>query len=168
MHVIVAVAAGLMVAGCDAPMSSEVDAAGASMAKSDNAPLVQVSGGGTVDIPSGRSKYGFHASQNGAGEVKGVFDLHFTTSDSDMHGEITCLSVTGNVARLNGVVTRTSDEVGFPVGTVLHWQVIDNGEGSAAAPDAISFFFTVPSPTFCDYVALPPHEWTNGNVQIKY
>jgi len=157
----------LIASGCGAPGQSDLTSIEASFAKSDNAPVSRVSGGGTVVVPEGRSTYAFHASSNGTDEVKGRFELHFSSVEAKVHGNVTCLLVTANHARLAGVVTRSSNESLVPVGTVYTWQAIDNGEGNNAPPDRVSGFAPVPSPTFCNYNDFTDKDWTNGNVQIK-
>jgi hypothetical protein len=156
-----------VVTACDSSSRAAPTGVDAVMAKSANAPVSQVSGGGTVDVSTGRSKYTFQASVDGNGAVSGGFNLHFTSIDVKASGDVTCLIVNGNVARMNGVVTKSSDESLLPVGRILHWQATDNGEGSAAPPDRVTPFFPVGNASFCGFALQPSNEWTNGNVQIK-
>ena len=154
-----------LLSGCESPTALR-PIASLAVAKSDNAPIHHVSGGGTVQAASGLSKYQFRASVDGAGVVKGSFELHFTSVDANVHGDVKCLIVVGNRALLSGVVTR-SDNDERPVGFVFHWQAIDNGEGAKAAPDQITPFFNVADPTVCNYADQSGIDWTNGNVQIR-
>ena len=66
-----------------------------------------------------------------------------------------------------GIVTATSDATLVPIGRIYRWQVVDNGEGSNAAPDRVSAFFAVGNPTFRSYGAFTDKDWSNGNVQVK-
>ena len=153
----------LLSAGCDSAGSTGTEM----LLKPDNAPVHQASGGGTVDVPAGRSTYAFHASIDGAGSVSGGFEFHFASSGANVHGDVTCLLVIGNYARLTGVVTNSSDEGAMATGTVLHWQALDNGEGSNAPPDRVSSFYGVVNPALCGFVNVLDKDWTNGNVQVK-
>ena len=87
-----------------------------------------------------------------------------------VHGDIRCFAISGNRARLGGVVTR-SNTPGFvdPDAEVV-WSVEDNGEGSkAVGPDrATSLQFSDPE-AYCALAPVPdptliPIE--TGNVQI--
>jgi hypothetical protein len=161
-------ACALLAVACDSPAASRLTGVNmAAFAKSDNAPVHRASGGGTVDVAQGRSTYAFHASVDGAGNAKGVFELHFSSVDANVHGDVTCLSVVGNFARLTGVVTSSSDATLIPVGTIYHWQAVDNGEGANAPPDLITAYYRVVTPNFCEYGDLPDNTWTNGNVQVN-
>jgi hypothetical protein len=171
---IMAVAGAFLVAGCDSTASSDLAGIEAAMEKSDNAPVHMASGGGTVDVPTGgRSTYTFHASANGAGDVSGAFNIHFSTIDAHVSGDVTCLLVIPNVlggsaALLTGVVTSSSDETLMAVGTKLHWQALDRGEGNNALEDMVSPFASVTQAPGCGFLPpMPITEFTNGNVQIK-
>lgn len=135
-HFAVLAAVALITSGFGAAGVADVTSSEPSFAKSDNAPVNQVSGGGTVDVPAGRSTYTFHASKNGANEVKGGFQLHFSSVDVNVSGDVTCLIVNGNFARMTGVVTNSSNETLMATGTRLHWQAVDNGE--EATPSRIA------------------------------
>lgn len=160
-------ACALLAVACDSPAASRLIGANMALSKSDNAPVHRVSGGGTVDVSQGRSTYAFHASVDGAGNAEGGFELHFSSVDANVHGDVTCLIVVGNFARLTGVVTRSSDATLIPVGNIYHWQAVDNGEGENAPPDLITAYYQVGTPAFCNYANLPDNTWTNGNVQVK-
>ena len=166
-HFAVLAAVALITSGCGAAGVADVTSIEPSFAKSDNAPVNQVSGGGTVDVPAGRSTYAFHASKNGANEVKGGFQLHFSSIDANVSGDVTCLIVNGNFARMTGVVTNSSNETLMATGTVLHWQARDNGEGSNALPDRVTAYHLVGNSAFCNHAPQATNEWSNGNVQIK-
>ena len=139
-----------------------------SFAKSGNAPVQRISGGGTVDVTAGRSTYTFHASINGAGDVKGKFELHFSSSPVDVHGDVTCLVIDGNQAWLGGVITRSNTEGAFGVGGEIVWRAEDNGEGKNADPDRVTSFFGGFNADFClTKFGSAITDWSNGNVQIR-
>lgn len=169
------VAAALLLAtgaiACEAPVGPEV---APQFARSPNAPAHQVSGAGQVDysavIPGyGPEIYGFNASVDGGGAVKGQFESHWASAGGDFrfHLDITCLSVSGNRAWLGGVTTRSNDPA-FPVGTEWIWSVTDNGEGNGAPADQLSYFYRVPAGSCVDqYTNIGSFDWTQGNVQVR-
>ena len=158
----------VILAGCRSPTEPGTNLS-PDFAKSPNAPVNSASGGGTVDVPAGRSTYAFHASVNGAGIVSGGFEIHFSSTDANVHGDVTCFVVDGNQAWFGGVVTRSSDETLVAVGSELVWRAIDNGEGTNATADQISAFAS--GPWTADRCVEKPlfgtRDWTNGNVQIR-
>jgi hypothetical protein len=81
---------------------------------------------------------------------------------------ISCLSVDGSDAWLGGTVTQSHDESVLPVGTHWFFRVQDNGQGEAAPPDRISYFYYAKDPGICTanyLVAL--YDWQNGNIVIE-
>ena len=147
-----------------------------SVHSSSKAPVHHVSGGGKVDFsilgpPNGEETYGFNASVDDAGNVKGEFQATFTRPDVTFHAEVTCLAVNANNAWIGAVVTETHDPVLWPVGTQGVIRVQDNGEGANEPPDALGYWVLVPANT-CGlqrvggvYSALFP--WTHGNAQVR-
>jgi hypothetical protein len=99
--------------------------------------------------------------------------------DDDMHGDVICYtiaaSLTGNEARVGGVITRSDL---FPPGTEAMWSVEDNGEGSNGVRDRITVVGTSDvagaAQAYCTLGTLPlafnptmiPIE--TGNVQVHF
>ena len=143
----------------------------AQFARSGNAPAHHVSGGGQVDytgtVADGAAKetYGFTASVNGNGEVKGQFESHWG-SEFMFHMDITCLTVVDNKAWLGGVTTRSNNE-DFPVGQEWVFSVVDNGEGANAEPDQLSYFYAISADGCSQQYNIYLFDWTSGNVQVK-
>lgn len=161
-----ATVAALALVACDDPAPAD-PVSGVSLSRGGNAPVARASGGGTADIQDlGRSKYAFHATVNGDGEVKGTFDLHFTTIDAEAHGDITCLFVSGNRATMIGRVDRATGPDAAAISPFIIWSVVDNGEGANAEPDRVSSF-SPSGGTFCRGFLGTGTEWTNGNVQVS-
>ncbi len=158
---------------CESPTAATtaaVDAPG--FARSANAPVHRVSGGGKLDISTLFSlppeQYGFTASVDGNGVARGQMHANFSAPDVTFHMEISCLSVNGNDAWLGGTVTQTHDASIYPVGTSFIFRVQDNGQGKSAAPDRMSFFFFAP-PELCGFqfnIDLP-FPWLHGNIQVE-
>ncbi|HSH74117.1 MAG TPA: leucine-rich repeat domain-containing protein [Longimicrobiales bacterium] len=158
----------VVVAGCDSAELAGPDLH-PDFAVVAGSPAYLVSGGGTVVTPFGLSTYAFHASVDDAGRVKGKVELHFSSSDVRVQGNVTCLAVGGSEAWLGAVVTRSDLETGnFAVGGDFVWRASDNGEGADAdAPDRVSSFFGNPAADFCNArFEVLEREWSNGNVQI--
>lgn len=101
---------------------------------------------------------------NFTGRVLGV-NTHF-------HGDILCYSLSGNRARVAGMITN-SDPAVFE-GQEAMWYVEDNGEGSSFVPDRISFFETGTAgagTAFCAAAVLPDptmYPIETGNVQVHF
>lgn len=164
--------AALVFSACEAtsPAAPEpvTPESAAVLSKSQNAPVAWVSGGGTADVASGRSKYTFHATLDGTGEARGVFDLHFTSIDANVHGKIVCMSVDENRAFLVGRVTESGGPDAASTSPFYYWSAEDNGEGADALPDRVSpFFGRLATLSPCNFTISVPTEWTNGNVQIR-
>ncbi|HKJ03866.1 MAG TPA: hypothetical protein VJ997_15475 [Longimicrobiales bacterium] len=150
-----------------------------SFARSANAPVHKVSGGGKVDFTivgrpdSGMETYGFNASVDGNGDVKGEFQATFSSPDVTFHADVTCLAVDGNNAWLGVVVTQTHDEDAFPVGTPGVIRVQDNGEGNnATGPDQLGYWVLNGNAAACgamrtDGVFGVLFPWIHGNAQVK-
>ena len=97
-------------------------------------------------------RFEFSAVVTGAGLVAGEFQLFTEQAGGiSIQGPVTCLGISGNLARIGGVITESS----LPafVGRPVLWEVVDNGEGVNAPPDQTSDFAAVQSPdvvaTFC-------------------
>lgn len=144
-----------------------------------DAPLHRVSGGGKYVLDDGTFEtYGFSVRVDRYGNVKGQGELHFQVEEAvNIHFKANCLAVEGNTAWLGGVVTRSSNPSFAPVGIDITWQLRDNGEGAAAAPDIQSN--VVPTELLNDaglgmdcndmgyLFGLGTFDWTHGNVQVK-
>lgn len=165
-HLLSLAAVAVVLAACDAPAVTDPSTVPA-LSLGGGGPIARVSAGGTADVPEGRSTYAFHASMDADGTVKGKFDLHFSNLDATVHGDIVCLSVTGNVARVIGRVTRAEGANAATLPPYFAWLAEDNGEGAGAEPDRVSLFRPTTQPAPCTSGLLLPTEWTNGNVQVS-
>lgn len=159
------------VAGCEPAAEVVAPVADASFARSPKAVVHQVSAGGIVDYTAQGSpglveQYGFTASVDGAGNARGQLQTDWDDG-LKFHMEITCLVVDGNQAWLGGVITKTTGSGVFAVGSEWVWSVADNGEGAAAAPDELTFFFPYPATLCGDRVPYGAFAWTHGNVQVR-
>lgn len=125
-----------------------------------------------------RRIFTFHAITDADGIVKGSGVLRKVSSDpggrEKIHFDIDCLTVDGNAALMSGIITRADPIITNPadpveVGEFIQFKVVDNGEGSNADPDLMSYFnhgFEVPP---CDQedVSYSLFEINAGNIQVK-
>jgi hypothetical protein len=96
-----------------------------------------VNGHGNFFLDAIDLSFSFHGNSDKDGDAKGEFELHDQTKGFNVHGDVVCISVTGNTAVLNGVVTN-SDHPDFLVGAKVGWAGVDNGEGTNDPADLIS------------------------------
>ena len=165
----IALLSALAFVGCDGSAIVEPELQPDFARVAAGAPAHQVSGGGTVDVPDGRSTYAFHAMTTKDGGVRGTVELHFSSAPVTVHGNVTCLSVDGNQAWLGAVITRSdAGEGNFDVGGEIVWRAVDNGQGSNADPDLVSSFSGRFTADFCEtQFDSNVRDWSNGNVQIR-
>ena len=104
------------------------------------------------------------------GGVTGEAQLDNRAQGVRLHLVINCLVVTGNVAKVSGIVTKVTGPTIIQVGWPSIFYVNDNGEGSNSPPDTISLVFSFdPSvtvdcrtPFVLDMLAID-----DGNIQVK-
>lgn len=157
----------LAIASCDAPFNHEPT--GLQVA---NAGEFVTTGGAeiTLIVDDFTVRRSFEARRlkdlSATGEFQFVEKLFGSTLHA--HGDITCFTVTGNRARLGGVITQ-SNTPGF-VGAEVIWTVEDNGEGSnATGPDRATALQFGPAEPYCLVPPVPdptllPIE--TGDVQV--
>jgi hypothetical protein len=84
--------------------------------------------------------YSSNAVLHANGSVSGEFELVTNQGDGfRLHGSVACVSLIGNIARLEGIVDQSTIPF-VAVGSHMRWTVVDNGEGSKAPPDQTSSF----------------------------
>ena len=92
-------------------------------------------------VTGNRARYSVSAIRHQDGTVSGEFEIHaFGPSGAFLftsHVTITCLTITGNVARIGGVVDKTVG-AGAPPGTEGFITIVDNGQGAQDPPDLAS------------------------------
>jgi hypothetical protein len=116
--------------------------------------------------------FAFNATTRPNGTVQGQGTLNRTDTGTKFKFDINCLSVNGNVAIMSGTVTESNaypNSIGLP----CWFKVKDNGEGTNAPPDEITFWYFCDGSVACDVptcgsdlgVGLYPIE--AGNIQVK-
>ena len=125
-----------------------------------------------VEFGGAPQRMSFSAVRHRDGRVTGQFQILSSQEPGiRVHGIVTCLGVDGNLARLGGVITRSSPP-GFE--SPAFWRVVDNGEGRQAPPDLASDVSAFNPPeiveAFCeegfgDFPPLLPSP--RGNIQVR-
>jgi hypothetical protein len=155
------------------PRSASADAGGVALS---------VNGAGHVERDLGAgpelTTFSYSAIRRDDGTTSGQYQFNFRALNLVVHGTVTCVTATGNVAWIGGVIDKLkSDDPADQelVGTDIWWRVTDRGEGSADAADlTTSLLFTIPgNPTTAQ-------SWCNdkptrgverpivgGNIQVK-
>jgi len=110
--------------------------------------------------------FSFTVREKADGGTSGQYELHNPNFDIRVHGEIECVAVAGNEAWFAGPTTLSSDE--NQIGVNRAFRVIDNGEGSGASADEVSFAVGVGSAQdWCDaMIPFGTNPIESGNVQV--
>ena len=127
-----------------------------------------------VNAAGNHIRYSVSAVRHHDGSVSGEIEEHATAADGAFirrgHGTVTCLTITGNIARIGGVVDQIRG-AGAPVGSEAFLTVIDNGEGPKDPPDAASVPLAGPpgsATTHCTTgISRPTFPIERGNIQIR-
>ncbi len=143
-------------------------------ALADNDGMQSASGAAQITFPFGGvviDRYEFSAVRHSDGRVTGRFNFRSRYDDVEVRatGEVLCVTVTGNRARIGGIVRQSDFEQGIPVGSQLFWSVTDNGEGHNDASDTASpLLGTADAAGFCAGGA-PALEFAvgRGNIQVR-
>ncbi len=177
--IIVLIVTFLLVFSCSdnqivtSPESNDSPSKG-SLAKA-NPVVAIVTGSGQSHRPSGAwagvwRTFSFNARKYADGTVEGMFQGNNHGKPSKFKGVITCFEIDGNEAWIGGIMNSN--------GTLRGFRVVDNGEGSNASSDQISYVGNVQNNGFKIWVdeieycndQLPwPGlvEIEGGNVQIR-
>jgi hypothetical protein len=109
--------------------------------------------------------------------AKGQYRMTLTTATGvlqEFHGEVVCMNVTGNTARVVGqltsVVVNGIPRAINPNASHNIWNVTDNGEGQGTTDTAspMIFFPAAIAPLHCATDFIPPQFATQaGNIQVQ-
>jgi|SRR5436190_5164554 len=127
-------------------------------------------GGPCNDSEPNCTNTGFSAHSGPAGEnPQGHISSQSSSPGGKLRGDVICLGVTGNVAELLAVETRSGDAI--PQGQQFLLEVVDNGNPvNGTPPDLIrgsfdGFFVPLPGPP-CAIPFLPPVPLGSGNIVV--
>ena len=108
--------------------------------------------------------------------AKGQFELMLTAAsgvEQKFHGDVICMNIVGNTARLAGQLTKVwINNVQRPITGATHviWTVVDNGEGQGITDFGSPMFFNnaTNAALHCTAGFTPP-QFSNaeGNVQVQ-
>lgn len=145
-------------------------------------PGESASGHGALATADGKKRqFTFNAQRHADGTVSGhavLINPEFTGANGrspyQLHVDISCLQIVGNIAIMGGMTSRTNDP---SLVDAVFFTVQDNGEGRGAPRDRISrvFFWddipaTIGDPQAClltDPLDFPLEEIENGNIQVR-
>ena len=109
--------------------------------------------------------------------AKGQYEMMLTTVtgvEQKFHGDVICMSIVGNTARVAGQLTKVLvNNVQVPIRpTASHniWTVTDNGEGQGTTDTASPMiFFPAPGAQFHCATGFTPPQFPiqEGNVQVQ-
>jgi hypothetical protein len=108
--------------------------------------------------------------------AKGEFEMMLTAAtgvEQRFHGDVICMSVVGNTARLAGRLEKVwINNVQRPITGATHviWTVTDNGEGQGTTDTASPMFFNnAANAQFHCTVGFPPPQFSvqEGDVQVQ-
>lgn len=155
--------------GCnmgESPASSEATKAAISLEKGTGP---SASGQARITFEGENQIFSFHARRFPDGSVRGTFQAQVQAFGERFHGEINCLSISGNIASMSGVVTGSN--IPIAVGALVAFQVQDHGEGASAQDEWSDVAISLGALPDCFEVAAlgdisnVPVE--GGNVQVK-
>ena len=135
--------------------------------------IASASGHGDVHYEVGGTsiyqRFSFNA-KNKDGEIHGILNYYDDEVNLKFKGEVTCLTIDGNIAIMAGKIIKYSWDNNYEIEPELSYfwlKVVDNGEGSNCAPDQTSLVFA-PIPEYpCDNWPVPLYDIENGNIQVK-
>jgi hypothetical protein len=121
-----------------------------------------------------RFRYSVSAIRHKDGRVTGEFQNHVenaTTGEFILraHVQIVCFTITGNIARIGGIIERQEGGVSMP-GEEGFITVVDNGEGANDVPDLASPPAVGPDTAFTHCATGLPRPLLHvehGNIQVR-
>jgi hypothetical protein len=134
-------------------------------------PGPSANGQGSLTRPGDlQRRFSFHANTMPDASVQGSGVLTITGGEAQIKFDINCLSITGNTAIMAGKITSVSGNTAFQVGWDCWFKVVDNGEGSNAAPDQITLLSGSSGALNCSIQVIgnnPLNDIEGGNIQVK-
>jgi hypothetical protein len=165
----------VLLSGCDKELLISEENSSLTILKSAGLPFV--SGEATFNswtkfeqYPEGIKKHvSFQARMMPDGNVKGSGVLHYIGGKLELKFDLRCMTISGNKAKLSGVITSTTDDPSF-IGKWCFFMAVDNGEGSGAKTDQMSEVLPYLNGSY-DCAEIPENielwEIDGGNIQVK-
>jgi len=128
--------------------------------------------GGNVASANGSGHSGdvtlsFGAFDHGGGSYTGQATFIDDFAKTKVTVDVECVTVNGNIASVSGSVTKSTNP-SFPVGTGVHFQVIDNGEGEGAVEDYFSGLYIGGGCPPAETEAPAMMASDIGNIQVRF
>lgn len=136
-------------------------------------------GNGQIEFEGKTSNFSFTAKRRKDGTVEGFLVYHQRSATApenniDVQMRIDCLTVVGNTATIQGIITKADPESVFVpgygdfslVGAAANMTVQDGGNGKDAADTASQLFITGARSNFCEIV-FPPEMYRTTNVVVR-
>jgi hypothetical protein len=125
-------------------------------------------------ISGNRFRYTVSAIRHQDGSVSGEFENHITNATTgefvtSAHVSIVCFTITGNIARIGGIVEHVTGGV-TPPGAEGFITVVDNGQGESDMPDLASSPGVAPGSALAHCTTGLPRVLfpvEHGNIQIR-
>ena len=169
-----AATAVLLLVACESPVALPDGTGGApAFVRSPDSPAHIVSLAGKLDLSAydlTDETYAMNARVSGDGDVDGHITVKLSDPVVSFKADITCLQVSGNLAWVGAVVTESDATSGsYAAGGSFWFRLQDNGEGSSALPDRISFLNPNGGAARCNEkrTGLSLAFEIQGNVQIR-
>lgn len=171
----------LAAAACADDSGGDVPTAPVGLTPAGSAVIASASGGAHLTVfPNaprglGLRNFTFTARAYAGGAADGEFQL--VAGGTILHGDVTCLAVENDRARIGGIVTDAKFSLSFQAGDEIAWEAVDSGEGVDASDETSNLRAFAGAPAgsagaFCadgtlpdpDAFSLTPIEL--GNVQV--
>jgi hypothetical protein len=182
------IAALAFTVGCDAATTVSAPSAVRAGVQQVDA-RIGTGGGGTATLPAGFSllHFAFTASAGADGSAVGQFQHEYESAGGvvSFQGRVTCMAVEAATGRawVGGVITQNNSTNPGVLGAIhqpghdVWFRVVDNGEGSDAAPDRLTVLGfeggggIATSAQYCDArLWNEANTWAvaSGNIQVRH
>jgi len=128
--------------------------------------IASATGSGHITVNGTLRTFAFTVNRNATGTASGQMEVINRDQGVRVHGAVNCLNVVGNTAIISGQVTDANNPA---LEDTYFWlKVVDNGEGSKAPADKMTFALTVIPTLTCDTdLNVPYLDVEKGNIQIR-
>lgn len=172
-HTLISLVLAVSLAACSAPVTSLDAPPAPRFDKSPSSPVHVVTVAGNLDLSMfgvTNERYAIVAQKDGSGNVQGRATVIGLNQTVNLHGDVTCLQVSGTLAWIGVTITESTDADGpLSAGGSFWFRVQDNGEGANAPADRISALNPAGGAARCNEMRTGlPLAWEMiGNVQVR-
>jgi hypothetical protein len=119
-------------------------------------------GVGTTNAGGSDQVFAFRVKDGGAANDRGVFGYCNRTAGFCYRAQVSCVSVSGNVALIGYVIPNQANLPAGLAGTNVVWKMVDNGHGTP--PDQAGFV-VAPAST-CGTASVPTQAISSGRIAV--